>query len=71
MIICTPDEELHRINGLSSYILNLFSINWIDSIELANVPNLYDDCEIIWILFDLPISFFQIMLNLDNQDIFL
>ena len=40
----TPDEELHRINGLISlkYILNLFSINWIDS-ELANVPNLYDD----------------------------
>ena len=70
----TPDEELHRINGLISlkYILNLFSINWIDSIELANVPNLYDDWRKSYgVLFDLPISFFQIMLNLDNQDIFL
>ena len=70
----TPDEELHRVNGLISlkYILNLFSINWIDSIELANVPNLYDDWRKSYgVLFDLPISFFQIMLNLDNQDIFL
>ena len=56
----TPDEELHRVNGLISlkYILNLFSINWIDSIELVNVPNLYDDWRKSYgVLFDLPIIF--------------
>ncbi len=70
----TPDEELHRVNGLISlkYILNLFSINWFKFTEFTNVPDLYDDWRKSYgVLFDLPISFFQVMLKIDNQNIFL
>lgn len=70
----TPDEELHRINGLISlkYIFNLFSINLFESAELLNAPNLYEDWRKTYgVLFDLPISFFQVWLQISNQDIFL
>ena len=70
----TPDEELHRINGLISlkYVFNLFSINLFESTELLNAPNLYEDWRKTYgVIFDLPIAFLQVWQKINNQDIFL
>jgi hypothetical protein len=72
--LITPDEELHRINGLISlkYILDLFSISSNNLIDLQNIPDLYNDWRKTYgVLFDLPLSFFQFFFNISNQDIFL
>jgi|TARA_B110000881_G_scaffold214282_1_gene226465 hypothetical protein len=72
--LITPDEELHRINGLISlkYILDLFSISSNNLIDLQNIPDLYNDWRKTYgVLFDLPLSFLQFFFNVSNQDIFL
>ena len=72
--LVTPDEELHRINGLISlkYILDLFSISNNNLIDLQNIPDLYNDWRKTYgVLFDLPISSFQFFFNISNQDVFL
>ena len=72
--LITPDEELHRINGLISlkYILDLFSISSNNFIDLQNIPDLYNDWRKTYgVLFDLPLSFLQFFFNVSNQDIFL
>lgn len=72
--LVTPDEELHRINGLISlkYICNLFTIDIFGIKEFTHVPNLYDDWRKTYgVLFDLPTSFIQLYFKINNQDIFL
>lgn len=72
--VVTPDEELHRINGLISlkYIFNLFSIDISNIEEFRLVPNLYDDWRKTYgVLFDLPTSFIQFYFKINTQDIFL
>ena len=70
----TPDEELHRVNGLISlkYIIGLFSNNVEEISSLTNVPDLHTDWRKTYgTLFDLPISIIQFFFNINNQDIFL
>ena len=72
--LITPDEELHRINGLISlkYILDLFSLSSNNLIDLQNIPDLYTDWRKTYgVLFDLPLSSFQFFFDISNQEIFL
>ena len=70
----TPDEELHRVNGLISlkYIIGLFSNNAEELSSLTNIPDLYNDWRRTYgILFDLPISVIQLFFKINNQEVFL
>ena len=70
----TPDEPLHRDNGLISlkYILNLFFINSVNNELLINIPNLYDDWRKTYgTLFDLPFAFMEFFFKLNVETIFL
>ena len=70
----TPDEPLHRENGLISlkYIFGLFFTNLTNNELLLNVPNLYNDWRKTYgTLFDLPFAFIEFFFKLNIEKIFI
>ena len=72
--LVTPDEPLHRINGFISlkYILKLFFNSSIYTEQLKDIPDLYNDWRKTYgTVFDLPLSFFELVYKLNIQEYFL
>ena len=70
----TPDEPLHRENGLISlkYIFSLFFTNLTSNELVINIPNLYNDWRKTYgTLFDLPFAFIEFFFELNIEKIFL
>ncbi|MDA7715142.1 glycosyltransferase family 39 protein [Pelagibacteraceae bacterium] len=72
--LVTPDEPLHRINGFISlkYILKLFFNSSIYIEQLKDIPELYNDWRKTYgTVFDLPLSWFELVYKLNIQESFL
>ena len=70
----TPDEPLHRENGLISlkYIFSLFFTDLTSNELVVDIPNLYNDWRKTYgTLFDLPFAFIEFFFELNIEKIFL